>query len=116
AVRALAARAARHPRPTPTPAPGALADVPVVLLDLDGTLVDSGPGILAALEHAFDVCGEPLPTPAVLRTFIGPPLVDSFQHTLGLPAERARRLRLAYTEHYQDHGLLAAPPYEGIPV
>lgn len=98
-----------------TVASGALADVPVVLLDLDGTLVDSGPGILAALEHAFAVRGETLPPPEVLRTFVGPPLAESFQGTLGLSAERAEQLGLAYTEHYHANGLLTAPPYPGIP-
>lgn len=96
-------------------APGALADVPVVLLDLDGTTVDSGPGIFAALGHAFAACGEQLPPPDVLRTFIGPPLGDSFRGVLGMSAERAERLRLAYTEHYLSRGLLDAPPYPGIP-
>ncbi|MGO1226707.1 MULTISPECIES: HAD hydrolase-like protein [unclassified Brachybacterium] len=96
-------------------APGALADVPVVLLDLDGTIVDSGPGIFAALGHAFAACDEPLPEPAVLRTFIGPPLTTSFRGVLGMSAERAEQLRLAYTEHYQSHGLLDALPYPGIP-
>lgn len=95
-------------------APGALADVPVVLLDLDGTLVDSGPGILDALAHAFATCGEPLPETEVLRTFIGPPLASSFRGTLGLSAERSEQLRLAYTAHYQDHGLLDSLPYPGI--
>src|SRR5699024_2544378 len=110
AVLVIDARGARYPRPLLTTAPDALADVPVVLLDLDGTQVESGPGILAAREHAFDVCGEPLPARAVHRTIIGPPLVDSFQHTLGLTAERARQLSLAYTEHCRDRGLLGAPP------
>lgn len=96
-------------------APGSLVDVPVVLLDLDGTLVDSGPGILDGLAHAFAACGEPLPAPEVLRTFIGPPLSSSFRGTLGLSAERSEQLRLAYTARYQAHGLLDAPPYPGIP-
>ncbi|WP_193104832.1 HAD hydrolase-like protein [Brachybacterium sp. FME24] len=92
-----------------------LTDIPVVLLDLDGTIVDSGPGILDGLAHAFARCGEPLPPASVLRTFIGPPLADSFQGTLGLSPERSEELRLAYTAHYQQHGLLSAAPYAGIP-
>lgn len=97
------------------PAAGRFADVPVVLLDLDGTIVDSGPGILDALGHAFARCEEPLPPPAVLRTFIGPPLEDSFCGTLGLSPERAEQLRIAYSAHYQEHGLLSAAPYPGMP-
>src|SRR5699024_4330585 len=50
----------------------------------------------------------------VLRTFIGPPLDESLQGTLGLSAERAESLIRAYTEHYQANGLLTAPPYPGI--
>lgn len=96
-------------------APGTLADVPVILLDLDGTLVDSGPGILASLTHAFAACDEQVPEPAVLRSFLGPPLTSSFRDTLGLSAERAEQLRLAYVAHYRDHGLQETPPYPGIP-
>lgn len=96
-------------------APGRLTDVPVVLLDLDGTIVDSGPGILAALAHAFAECREPLPSEQVLRTFIGPPLTESFEGTLGLAPERSEQLRLAYSAHYQERGLLSAAPYAGIP-
>lgn len=96
-------------------APGRFADVPLVLLDLDGTIVDSGPGILEALGHAFARCGEPLPPPTVLRTFIGPPLEESFCGTLGLSSERAEQLRIAYSAHYQERGLLSAAPYPGMP-
>ena len=76
----------------PASAPGDLAEIPVVLLDLDGTIVDSGPGILGALAEAFAECGEPLPPQSVLRTFLGPPLEDSFRDTLGLSEHRSEQL------------------------
>ena len=37
---------------------------PLVLLDLDGTLIDSIPGITASLAVAFRRCGLPVPTAA----------------------------------------------------
>lgn len=91
-----------------------LLDVPVILLDLDGTIVDSGPGILASFEHAFTECGVALPPPAVLRTFLGPPLEESFRDVLGLSEVRSEQLRRAYGAHYRAHGLRTATAYAGI--
>ena len=50
-----------------------------VLIDLDGTLTDSEPGIAASLRRALALEGVPVPDDAVLRTAIGPPF------ELGLP-------------------------------
>ncbi|MEU2419279.1 HAD hydrolase-like protein [Brachybacterium paraconglomeratum] len=91
-----------------------LTSVPVVLLDLDGTVVESAPGILVALEHAFDACGEEHPGAERLQSFIGPPLVDSFRSELGMDAERAEALRLAYTDHYLAEGYKLSVPYAGM--
>lgn len=91
-----------------------LVDVPVILLDLDGTIVDSGPGILDSFAHAFAECGVPLPPPAVLRTFLGPPLEESFRDVLGLSEARSDELRRAYGAHYRVNGLRTATPYAGI--
>lgn len=91
-----------------------LASVPVVLLDLDGTVVESAPGILAALDHAFAACGEEHPGTARLQSFIGPPLLDSFRSELGIDGERAEALRLAYTAHYLDQGYQLSVPYAGM--
>lgn len=92
-----------------------LTDVPLVLLDLDGTVVESGPGILDALEHAFVACGESHPGAERLQTFIGPPLVDAFQAELGMTPERAEAMRQAYTESYLKRGYTMSYPYEGMP-
>lgn len=98
----------------PASAPGDLAEIPVVLLDLDGTIVDSGPGILGALAEAFAECGEPLPPQSVLRTFLGPPLEDSFRDTLGLSEHRSEQLRRVYVERYRAAGIHTATPYPGV--
>lgn len=98
----------------PASAPGHLAEIPVVLLDLDGTIVDSGPGILDALARAFADCGEPLPPQSLLRTFLGPPLEDSFRDVLGLSEDRSEQLRRTYIEHYRASGIHTAALYPGI--
>ena len=54
-----------------------------IFFDLDGTLTDSKEGILKSLGFAFEQLGVPAPEEAVLTTFIGPPLHDSFMEHCG---------------------------------
>ena len=50
----------------------------LILFDLDGTLVDSTPGIWASVRVAAAELGRPEPTPEQLRGMVGPPLEDGF--------------------------------------
>ena len=50
----------------------------VLLFDLDGTLTDSGPGIMHAAETALASFGITGLCEWELRYFVGPPLVESF--------------------------------------
>ena len=50
--------------------------IPTILLDLDGTLVDSAPGILSSCRAALRALGH-IPAPSLdLSTMIGPPIED----------------------------------------
>jgi phosphoglycolate phosphatase len=55
----------------------------VVLFDLDGTVSDSAPGILAALRHAFAVTGVPAPDALTERGLLGPPFYESLPPLIG---------------------------------
>ena len=52
--------------------------ITTVLFDLDGTLTDSGPGIMNSVKYALEKVGEPTPDVDELRKFIGPPLKGQF--------------------------------------
>lgn len=86
----------------------------VVLFDLDGTLTDAAPGILACLRHALDAQGIEHPDDATLRTFLGPPLADTFAR-LGLSTADTDRAIATYRERYHDVGLFENAVYDGIP-
>ena len=58
-----------------------------IFFDLDGTLTDSGPGILNCVEPALAHFGIQVPDREALRVFIGPPLRESFAR-FGVPADR----------------------------
>jgi phosphoglycolate phosphatase len=85
-----------------------------VLFDLDGTLTDSGPGILRSVRHAMERLGLAAVDGATLRAFVGPPLLESFRHTWSLDEETARAAVAAYREYYADRGLRETLLYPGI--
>ncbi len=85
----------------------------VVLFDLDGTLTDSAPGILAGFRHSLETVGAPEPTEQQLALVIGPPLIDSFR-TMGLDEDVAQRALAAYFERYDAQGWAENSVYDGI--
>jgi phosphoglycolate phosphatase len=84
-----------------------------VLLDLDGTISDSSPGIARSLQHAFSVCGYEPPTDEQVRTVIGPPFEVGLP-MLGIPVDDLERVVTAYGERYGDIGLFENTVYPGI--
>lgn len=84
-----------------------------VLIDLDGTISDSSPGIARSLQHAFAVCGYEPPSDAQVRTVIGPPFEVGLP-TLGIPIDDVERVVRAYRDRYEDIGLFENTVYPGI--
>ena len=85
----------------------------LVFFDLDGTLTDSGPGIMNSAAYAFERMGYPVPPSAILRTFVGTPLHESFLQN-GIPAEMAEKAVAVFRERYMPIGKYENTPYEGI--
>lgn len=88
-----------------------------VLFDLDGTLSDSAPGILAALRHAFETTGFPPMTAEIERGILGPPFYESLPPILG-GSERLGEVIAAYREHYGNTenggGMFNTVAYPGV--
>ena len=86
-----------------------------VLLDLDGTLIDSQPGILASCLAALRALGHEPDETLDIRRSIGPPLEDMMQILLrSYGDDRVGEAVAAYRQHYGESGLLGSVPYPGI--
>lgn len=85
-----------------------------VLLDLDGTITDSAPGITSSLAWMFEQLGLPVPPPAELLTYVGPPILDAFRDQAGFdPAESQHALSI-YRGHYLEFGAFDSRVYPGM--
>lgn len=87
----------------------------IAIFDLDGTITDSGPGIINSIRYALEKYGLPVPEEKVLRTFIGPPLKEQFQAVCGLNEEESARMVDAYREYYTEKGIFENSVYSGVP-
>ncbi len=85
-----------------------------ILLDLDGTIMDSGPGIMKSAQYALDHFGYPNEPEETLRRFVGPSLVDSFMGIYGLSEAEAEKATEYYREVYPVSGIFDAKVYDGM--
>jgi phosphoglycolate phosphatase len=86
-----------------------------ILLDLDGTLIDSRPDIAASCEAMLRALGH-TPDPSFdITPMIGPPLPSVIGRVLALyNDDRVEAGVVAYREHYGAVGLHQAEVYPGI--
>ena len=83
--------------------------------DLDGTLTDSGPGIIDSAIVALSKFGIEVKDRKQLYPFIGPPLSESFRDLFGIPEDQVPLAIQYYREHYNVHSIFAGNSvYEGI--
>ena len=84
-----------------------------ILFDLDGTLTDSGEGIINCAVLALERFGLPIPEREAMRVFVGPPLHDTFVK-FGVPEDKADEAIRVYRSRYTTVGLFENAPYTGI--
>ena len=93
---------------------GIITMAKTILFDLDGTLTDSGEGIINCVIPALAHFGLPIPSRDALRSFVGPPLFDSFfRH--GVPADKTDEAVAVFRSRYLTTGIYENHPYPGIP-
>ncbi len=85
-----------------------------IVFDLDGTLIDSAPSILASMQAAFDAAGL-RPSRPLVQDLIGPPLHTTLASLL--PAgqgDSVDKLAALFKSHYDATGYRDTRAYEGI--
>lgn len=84
-----------------------------ILFDLDGTLTDSGEGIINSAVYALETMGYPVPPREVMGVFVGPPLWDTFEK-FGVPREKTDEAVRIFRSRYIPIGKFENRPYAGI--
>ena len=84
-----------------------------LFFDLDGTLCESGPGILEAFRYSLDQMGVPFPD-VDPNTFIGPPLLELYQRYCGMSYDEANEAIRLYRAYYQRESIYHTPAYKEI--
>jgi phosphoglycolate phosphatase len=85
----------------------------VTLFDLDGTLTDSAPGIVAGFRHALAAVGVDAPDGDLQARVVGPPMIDTLR-SLGLDEAAVQTALAAYFERYDDVGWAENTVFDGI--
>jgi phosphoglycolate phosphatase len=92
---------------------------PALIFDLDGTLVDTAPDLLAALNHALALEGRPPVNPANLRQLVGHGarvmIAEAFKTAIGpTDPEMAERMLKTFLAFYRDHIADQSRPWAGV--
>lgn len=86
-----------------------------VIFDFDGTICDTGKGIMKSAEYALKAFGYPVSDDiSELSCFIGPPLLVTFQEKYGADPAEAEALVKKFREKYADSDIFESELYVDI--
>jgi len=85
-----------------------------ILFDLDGTIVDSAPGIVQSIAHTLREMDRPVPPMKELLHWVGPPLPQSFRTRGGIEVGRVDEAVAIYREQYLNVGAYDAKIFDGM--
>ncbi len=82
-----------------------MKDVKNILFDLDGTIIEPEEGIINSVLYALDKLGIDETNKTELKSFIGPPLIDSFVDRYELTTTKANQAVGYYREFFSEKGI-----------
>lgn len=85
-----------------------------ILFDFDGTIVDTGLGILNSIEYALNCMNYKSITREDLKKFVGPPLSRSFKEFCNFDENKTKEAINLYRKRYKEKGLYEITKYNGI--
>ena len=85
-----------------------------VIFDFDGTITDTGEGILKSLQYSFEANGKQAPDLSDLKKFIGPPIHYSYVTFYNIPEEEVPLYITKYRERYRKLGIYECYIYDGM--
>ncbi len=85
-----------------------------IFWDLDGTIINSYPGVVESALYALKHFGLTEDNPQILRRFIGPPLRVTFGEFYDMDEEQIEEAVRKYRENYHAGGMFKCEPYPGV--
>ena len=85
-----------------------------VIFDLDGTLIDSAPGIHESVKHTLESMNRPCLCDEDLRIFVGAPLYDAFLNIVKMDENEATEAVIIFRNHYSEKSVYIFKIYDGI--
>ena len=85
-----------------------------VIFDFDGTVADTGEGILKSLQYSFEQMGREVPDLSDLKKFIGPPIHYSFVTFYGVSENEVEQYIKKYRERYRKIGVYECFVYDSM--
>ena len=86
-----------------------------VLFDFDGTLFDTEKSVIDSVRYSLEKRGIYESDYDKLKSFIGPPLTDSFKRVYGFSKEKTEEAVKDYRKVYQEKNMLNVSVYHGVP-
>lgn len=86
----------------------------IILFDLDGTITESGEGIVNSIEYALKALGITDYNRADLFRYLGPPIIETFKNEFGFDDLKAVDAVEKFRKYFRETGIYENKLYDGI--